>query len=79
MNGCDEWNLGRALRFRNFGTMERIVRVTKLKEPPSDRAYWSEQPVEKRLEAVEFLRQQYMGPTYAEQRLQRVCRVAQKA
>ena len=59
--------------------MERIIRITTLKEPSSDRAYWSKQPVEKRLEAVEFLRQQHMGPTYAEHRLQRVCRVARKA
>lgn len=59
--------------------MERIVRVVSLKEPSHDRMYWAAQPVEKRLEAVELLRKQYMGSTYAEQRLQRVCHVAQKA
>ncbi len=59
--------------------MERTVRITTLKAGENDRAYWHKQPVEARLAAIEFLRQQYMGPTHAEQRLQRVCRVAQKA
>lgn len=56
--------------------MERTVRITTLKDQPRDRAYWATQPPEARLAAIEFLRQQYMGPTHAEQRLQRVCRVA---
>lgn len=71
--------VNRALATTIFGAMERVVRITSLKQAPSDRSYWATQPVAKRLEAIEFLRQQYMGPTYAEQRLLRVCRVAQKA
>lgn len=59
--------------------MERTVRITTLKDQPSDRAYWATQPPEARLAAIEFLRQQYMGHTHAEQRLQRVCRIAHKA
>lgn len=59
--------------------MERRMRIVSLKSQETDRAYWQRQPVEARLAAIEFLRQQYMGPTHAEQRLQRVCRVAQKA
>ena len=51
------------------------MRITTVKEQPKDRAYWATQPL-KRLAAVEFLRQQYIGPTHAEQRLQRVCRIA---
>lgn len=59
--------------------MERTVRIVPLKSRATDRAYWQHQPVEARLAAIEFLRQQFMGPTHAEQRLQRVCRIAQKA
>jgi hypothetical protein len=59
--------------------MERKVRITKLKAKDNDAAYWAERTPEERLAAIEFLRQQYMGPAYAEQRLQRVCRIAQKA
>lgn len=59
--------------------MERTMRIVSLKSQQNDREYWRQQPVEARLAAIEFLRQQYMGPTHAEQRLQRVCRVAQRA
>lgn len=56
--------------------MERTVRITTLKASENDRAFWHKQSVEARLAAIEFLRQQFMGTTHAEQRLQRVCRVA---
>lgn len=59
--------------------MERTVRITTLKAGENDRTYWHKQQVEARLAAIEFLRQQYMGPTHAEQRLQRVCSVAPTA
>ncbi|MCC6841174.1 MAG: hypothetical protein IT230_13535 [Flavobacteriales bacterium] len=56
--------------------MERTVRITTLKAGENDRAYWADRSAEERLAAVEFLRQQYMGPTHAEQRLQRIGRIA---
>jgi hypothetical protein len=59
--------------------MERTMRIVSLKEQPKDRLFWRDRTPAERLEALEFLRQQYMGPTHAEQRLQRICRVAKKA
>jgi hypothetical protein len=48
----------------------------------SDLAYWLAQPVQARIDAVEVLRAQYhsqdtQGQSYADTRLQRVCRVTQ--
>ncbi|MBS1940737.1 MAG: hypothetical protein JST38_07670 [Bacteroidetes bacterium] len=59
--------------------MERIVRITSLRAKETGRAYWMLRTVAERLEAIEFLRQQWMGPGHAEQRLQRICVVAQRA
>jgi hypothetical protein len=56
--------------------MERKVRIVRMNEAGSDREYWLSRPVAERLLAIEMLRLQYMKATHAEQRLQRVCRVA---
>jgi hypothetical protein len=56
--------------------MERKVRIVRLKEAENDREYWLSRPVADRLHAIEMLRTEYMKATHAEQRLQRVCRVA---
>ena len=60
--------------------IERIVKphveIFSLKEEKSDYEFWRQQPVEKRLEALENMRQQYIKWTYgSEQGFQRVYRI----
>jgi hypothetical protein len=60
-------------------TMQRVVQKTSL-HPSDGRAsgdlkFWLSQPVAARLAAVEVLRREVWGAA-AEQRIQRVCRVA---
>jgi hypothetical protein len=63
--------------------MEKIVRLTTLRrQQAGDLAYWLSRPMAERMAAVESLRQQASNPASAsdaEPRLQRVCRVAQRA
>lgn len=59
--------------------MERVVRIVDKGNVPSDKSFWLKRTPQERLEAVEFLRQQYMSNTHAEQRLQRVCRIVERA
>lgn len=63
--------------------MERVVtRVKRSDQIAADLAFWLSRPVSDRLAAVELLRRQALGITAtedAESRLQRVCRVAQRA
>ncbi len=59
--------------------MERTMRIVSLKDPTTDKAFWRGRTPADRLEALEYLRQHYMGPAHAQQRLQRICRIAQKA
>ena len=55
--------------------IEKTVNKTHKDVPRNDYAYWASKTPEERLEALEFLRQQYMKATDAPQRLQRVFRV----
>ncbi len=56
--------------------MEKVLRITSLKEKNSDFAYWSTKSFQERLEAIEILRQQYFSlKKDVQPRLQRVCRV----
>ncbi len=56
--------------------MEKVLKIVSLKEKHSDFAYWATKPVSERLEAIEFLRQQYIKfKKDVQPRLQRVCRV----
>ncbi|MCA0363918.1 MAG: toxin secretion, membrane fusion protein [Bacteroidetes bacterium] len=48
------------------------AKVFKIDEEPKSYEYWLTQSPQKRLEAIEFLRQQYHG---AQSRLQRVYRI----
>lgn len=59
--------------------MEKALKIVSLHHKHSDLNYWlSKTPVE-RLEALEFLRQQYINFHYHVQpRLQRVCRIINK-
>ncbi len=54
--------------------MEKVVNKIKFKQQKSDFSYWQKQPYEKRLEALEIIRQQYHQYQYnnAQPRLQRV-------
>jgi hypothetical protein len=56
------------------------VRRTTLEEEGTDFAYWQAQPPEERLRTLETIRREYHAWRYgAEPRLQRVCRVAERA
>ncbi len=63
--------------------MQRVVKlVPRDAQAGADLAYWLSRPVAERLAAVEALRAQAEAatlPADAEPRLQRVCRVAQRA
>ncbi len=59
--------------------MDKILKIVKLENEPSDFDYWGGKSASERLEAIEFLRQQYikfnknLNPEF-----QRVCRVIRK-
>ncbi len=61
--------------------MQPAVRITSLKDQArDDLRYWLSRPVAERLAAVEQLRRDHEGvPADAEPRLQRVCRIVQRA
>jgi hypothetical protein len=53
--------------------MEKVIKKINKKQQKSDFNYWQQQPLEKRLEALEEIRQQYHQYKYnAEPRLQRI-------
>ena len=62
--------------------MDKLARtVPRNEQAKADLAFWLSRPMAERIAAVEMLRQQALdGPMrgHAEQRLQRVCRVAQR-
>lgn len=61
-------------------TMEKVVKITTLKEQTTDFAYWATKSPTERLEAVELLRQQYFSfNKNVQPRLQRVCRVIKQS
>lgn len=60
--------------------MERAVTRTTLHAGNKDLQYWLAQPVEARIAALEMLRAEHIRTLPdADQRLQRVCRVTQRA
>jgi len=59
--------------------MDKVVHFTDLKDKKTDFLFWSKKSYQERLDAVEFLRQQYINFTNASQRLQRVCTIVEKA
>ncbi|MFM2385998.1 MAG: hypothetical protein RL660_755 [Bacteroidota bacterium] len=60
--------------------MEKVVKISKLKEGFSDYNFWKLKSDLEKLEAVEVLRKQYINyKQYADTRLQRICRVISKA
>jgi hypothetical protein len=59
-----------------------VKRVPKRRQASEDLAFWLSRPMAERIAAVEALRQSNRSPDEApdaEPRLQRVCRVAQRA
>lgn len=61
-------------------TFERTkVRIRSLDSERDDGDYWLTQSLERRVEAVEFLRAGFVGEQYASQRLPRILRVTQQA
>jgi hypothetical protein len=59
--------------------MEKVFRITPLKNQHSDYQYWVSRSIEERLNAIEILRQQYLEfNKNAQSRLQRVCRIIKK-
>jgi len=55
--------------------MEKVVHKYKLGEEPKDYHYWLKQPPSKRLEAIEYFRQQYHTKDELKSKLQRVYRI----
>lgn len=56
--------------------MEKVIRKTSTKEQQSDLEYWLTKTPQERLDALEFLRQQYLNfNKNVQPRLQRVCTV----
>ncbi|MED5621649.1 hypothetical protein [Ideonella sp. BN130291] len=59
--------------------MEKVIHRTRRHAPSQDRQYWLSRSPEERLAALEVLRERRLAHLPdAEQRLQRVCRVAQR-
>lgn len=61
-------------------TMDKVFNKVNLKLQPSDFNYWQQQSYEKRLEALEEIRQQYHQYKYnnAQPRLQRIYRIVKQ-
>ena len=56
--------------------MEKVLRITSLKDKKSDFIFWNGKSFSERLEAIEFLRNQYFSlNNHVQQEFQRVCRV----
>jgi hypothetical protein len=59
--------------------MEKVIKKTTLKEQSSDLKYWLTTSPQERLDALEFLRQQYISfNKNVQSRLQRVCTVTNR-
>jgi len=56
--------------------MEKVVKKIKMKDEKSDFLYWQSQPYEKRIEALETIRKEYISWKYDnQQRFQRVYKI----
>jgi hypothetical protein len=60
--------------------MDKVVKIVGIKNKSSDYKFWMSKTESERLEAIEMLRSQYIDYIYhVNKRLQRVCRVTNKA
>lgn len=56
--------------------MEKVIKKTSIREKQSDLEYWLTKTPQERLDALEFLRQQYINfNKNVQSRLQRVCTI----
>jgi hypothetical protein len=56
--------------------MEKVLKIVQLKDKQSDFVYWQTKSIEEKLNAIEFLRQQYIKfDKNVKPGFQRVCRV----
>ncbi|MDA3870758.1 MAG: hypothetical protein PF551_00215 [Candidatus Marinimicrobia bacterium] len=56
--------------------MKKVVKKIKMKDEKSDFLYWQSQPYEKRIEALETIRKEYISWKYDnQQRFQRVYKI----
>ena len=62
----------------SFKLDKSSIKKYKLGEEPNDLDYWLAQPPEKRLEAVEYLRELYSGKDAINAGLQRVYRIIKR-
>ncbi len=58
--------------------LEKVVTRTERHKAGYDKAYWDTKTPQERIDAVEFLRQQYIEYTNAPQRLQRVIKIVKR-
>ena len=59
--------------------MDKVLKIISMKEEQSDFNYWITKSNEERLNAIEFLRDQYIKfKKDVQPRLQRVCRIINK-
>ena len=59
--------------------MEKVIKILKVQDTNTDYIFWSNKSPKERLEAIEFLRQQYIQFTNASQRFQKVCLIIRKS
>lgn len=60
--------------------MEKVLKITSLKDNNTDFAYWSTKSLNERLDTIEILRQQYFSiKKDVQPRLQRICRIVNKS
>ncbi len=61
----------------DFG-IKKIVTVKDMKSRDDDNLFWKDKTPQERIDALEFLRQQYIEFTNAPQRLQRVLTIVKR-
>lgn len=59
--------------------MEKVLKITSVKEKQSDYSYWITKSPQERLAAIEFLRQQFINhKNDSKPGLQRICKVTNR-
>jgi hypothetical protein len=59
--------------------MEKVLKITSVKDKQSDYAYWKTKSFQERLTAIEFLRQQFIShQNDSKPGLQRICKVTNR-
>ncbi len=58
--------------------MEKIIAITRKEKGRTDFLYWQTKTPKERIEALEFLRKQFMVSNHVDERLQRVYRIVRQ-